>query len=461
VHRLLVIGVVALAGLVPSAPAAAWTWPADGAVLRPFGLGADPYAGGQHRGIDVAGVEGAAIRAPASGTVTFAGSLPTYGRGMTIQTESGYLVTLVHLGALEVEKGAVVAEGAAVGTMGWSGTPEHEVPSVHLGIRRAGEAEVYVDPLGLLPPRTAPGPAPPDPAPAPAPIAPPAPTPVPAPAPVTPPAPAPVAPPPPHTAPPAPAPAPAPEPPSTSQPAPTTAPAPVPALPSPVDGEGARIVSDAAGVPRGAAVDASRGESGPAAGAEGENGIPPTPGRGSEAGRPVATVAKDQGPSTARAGSATAAAAPAGARPTSMPATTGAAAPRSAGPAWRGAPGSATALGRGRETRTGIPDGGTTESGGPSIDHDRPGLGSAASRSRPVERPSPIVLERLVGEGGVPLGPLLSAFVLGCLVAMALVRRSARRIVGVGPAAHDLGSSPTSGRWRRPSRRIPAVSGPT
>ena len=115
-HRLLVIGVVALAGLVPSAPAAAWTWPADGAVLRPFGLGADPYAGGQHRGIDVAGVEGAAIRAPASGTVTFAGSLPTYGRGMTIQTESGYLVTLVHLGALEVEKGAVVAEGVADGT---------------------------------------------------------------------------------------------------------------------------------------------------------------------------------------------------------------------------------------------------------------------------------------------------------------------------------------------------------
>jgi hypothetical protein len=220
-------------------------------------------------------------------------------------------------------------------------------------------------------------------------------------------------------------------------------------------------VSEAAGA-RGAAVDASRGESRPAAGGEGENGIPPTPERASEAGRPVAAVAKDQGPSTARAGSATAAAAPAGvARPTSMPATTGAAAPRSAGSAWRGAPGSATARGRGRETRTGIPDGGTTESGGPSIDHDRPGLVSAASRSRPVERPSPTVLERLVGEGGVPLGPLLAAFVLGCLVALAVVRRSARRIVGVGPPAHDLESSPTPGRWRRPSRRIPAVSGPT
>ena len=35
-------------------PALAWTWPADGPVLRPFVLGDDPYAAGQHRGIDVA-----------------------------------------------------------------------------------------------------------------------------------------------------------------------------------------------------------------------------------------------------------------------------------------------------------------------------------------------------------------------------------------------------------------------
>ena len=59
-HRFLVVGVAALAALALSAPAGAWTWPADGAVLRPFGLGSDPYAGGQHRGVDVAGPEGAA-----------------------------------------------------------------------------------------------------------------------------------------------------------------------------------------------------------------------------------------------------------------------------------------------------------------------------------------------------------------------------------------------------------------
>ena len=79
--------------------AGAWSWPADGDVLRPFALGGDAYAAGQHRGIDVAGAEGSPVRSPASGTVSFAGTLPTYGRGVTILTADGYAVTLVHLGS--------------------------------------------------------------------------------------------------------------------------------------------------------------------------------------------------------------------------------------------------------------------------------------------------------------------------------------------------------------------------
>jgi peptidase M23-like protein len=171
VHRFLAIGLVATLALALCGEAAAWSWPADGAVLRPFALGADAYAGGQHRGIDVAGPDGSSVRAPASGVVTFAGSLPTYGRGVTILTSDGYAVTLVHLGSIGVEKGDTVSEGATVGTMGTSGTPEASVPSVHLGIRRASEEEGYVDPLGLLPPHavTAPTSAP-DAAPSPAPV---------------------------------------------------------------------------------------------------------------------------------------------------------------------------------------------------------------------------------------------------------------------------------------------------
>ena len=169
-HRLLVFVATGLAALVLSGSAMAWSWPADGDVLRPFALGGDAYAAGQHRGVDVAGSEGSAVRAPAAGTVTFAGSLPTYGRGVTIATADGYAVTLVHLGSIGVAKGDAVAEGASIGTMGWSGDAEHPVPSVHLGVRVASQAEGYVDPLGLLPPRSIPAPAPP-PVQSPAPVA--------------------------------------------------------------------------------------------------------------------------------------------------------------------------------------------------------------------------------------------------------------------------------------------------
>ena len=134
-HRLLIVGAAGLAALALSSSAGAWSWPAEGDVLRPFALGGDAYAAGQHRGIDVAGPEGSSVRAPAAGTVSFAGSLPTYGKGITITTPDGYAVTLVHLGSIGVAKGDAVIEGGPIGTMGWSGDPEHTVASVHLGVR--------------------------------------------------------------------------------------------------------------------------------------------------------------------------------------------------------------------------------------------------------------------------------------------------------------------------------------
>jgi hypothetical protein len=140
---------IALQAGVP--PALAWTWPVDGPVLRPFVLGDDPYAAGQHRGIDIGATAGAAVRAPAAGAVTFAGSVPGSGRTVTIQTSDGYSVTLVHLGSLGVGRGAVVTEGAIVATVGPSGVPELAEPYVHLGVRRTADEHGYVDPLAFLP----------------------------------------------------------------------------------------------------------------------------------------------------------------------------------------------------------------------------------------------------------------------------------------------------------------------
>jgi len=139
--------------------AAAWTWPAAGDVVQQYTFDpADPYAAGQHRGIDIAGDADSTVVAPASGAITFAGTVPTSGRSVTITTADGYAVTLTHLGNLLVAKGATVAEGDAVGTIGPSGDAEVAVPYVHLGIRLAADEQGYVDPLGLLPPRPAPSP---------------------------------------------------------------------------------------------------------------------------------------------------------------------------------------------------------------------------------------------------------------------------------------------------------------
>jgi len=135
-------------------PAAhAWTWPVHGPVLQPFSYDEDhPYEAGQHRGIDIgAGAAGEQVVAPAAGTVSFGGSVPDSGESVTIQTPDGYSVTLTHLGSITVPKGASVAEGAVVGTIGPSGTPEVDGPYVHLGIRLTSDANGYLDPLGLLP----------------------------------------------------------------------------------------------------------------------------------------------------------------------------------------------------------------------------------------------------------------------------------------------------------------------
>src|SRR6266851_5456889 len=114
-----------LAALLFAPAGEAWTWPAAGAVLQPFLFDpAHPYAAGQHRGLDVGGEPGAAVVAPAAGTVTFAGTVPSSGKSVTITTADGYAVTLTHLGSISVSEGAMVAEGDGVGTVGPSGEPE-------------------------------------------------------------------------------------------------------------------------------------------------------------------------------------------------------------------------------------------------------------------------------------------------------------------------------------------------
>src|SRR6478672_1625620 len=147
-RALIIVCAVALA-VVPSA--AAWTWPVKGPVLQKFTMGDDPYAAGQHRGIDIGAPLGAAVSSAVSGKVSFAGTVPVSGKCVTVQTADGYSVTLTQLGSMSVQRGATVAEGDVLGTIGPSGVVEHDVPYVHLGVRHSEDPNGYVDPLLFLP----------------------------------------------------------------------------------------------------------------------------------------------------------------------------------------------------------------------------------------------------------------------------------------------------------------------
>ena len=157
-NAILFLILVALA-LAPGA--SAWAWPVDGPVLRPFVSEGDPYAGGQHRGIDIGAPTGSDVRSAAGGIVAYAGQLPHQGLCLTVRTEDGWSVTLVHLGSIGVTVGTEVSQGDVVGTIGPSGEPEGTEPYVHLGIRHTADPDGYVDPLTLLPPRHAPEQPPP------------------------------------------------------------------------------------------------------------------------------------------------------------------------------------------------------------------------------------------------------------------------------------------------------------
>ena len=148
---------VLLALLPPSAAEAAagrWRWPVRGEVVTPFHTTRDPYAAGQHRGIDIAARPGAPVRAACTGTVRFAGRLPNRGRGVTIAC--GPLVaTHLELASTVVRRGHRAVAGMPIGTA--------RASHVQLGARRDGARHGYVDPLKLLgedpPPPLGPAPA--------------------------------------------------------------------------------------------------------------------------------------------------------------------------------------------------------------------------------------------------------------------------------------------------------------
>lgn len=173
----------AVTGALAPAAQASWQWPVSGDVITPYRNGTDPYASGQHRGIDIAAPAGAAVRAATGGEVRFAGTAGSSGLTVSVRTGDGYDTSYLHLSSLSVRTGARVAAGDRLGAVGTTGTRSAAAPHLHFGVRTAESRHAYHDPLRFLqpppaasrPPATPPAhapkpvPAPPAGAPAPAP----------------------------------------------------------------------------------------------------------------------------------------------------------------------------------------------------------------------------------------------------------------------------------------------------
>lgn len=113
--------------------------PVDGPVVSRYAP-VGQYGG--HWGVDFGSEPGSMVRAPASGTVTFAGSVAGM-KSVTIEPVPNFKVSLSYLGGILVRKGQRVEAGSIVALSGWA----HETEAVHLSTRIDGR---YVDPQSQM-----------------------------------------------------------------------------------------------------------------------------------------------------------------------------------------------------------------------------------------------------------------------------------------------------------------------
>lgn len=140
-------------GLLVMQHSAAWAgWSAplsEWSVIAPYGA---ECPSGTHRGVDLAAEAGAAVVAPSSGSVAFAGRVPADGGGtcgaVTIDTPDGLRISLMPLDEVSVTAGSGIVVGDALGTLAATGDASSAEPHLHLGLRRG---DAYLDPTALLP----------------------------------------------------------------------------------------------------------------------------------------------------------------------------------------------------------------------------------------------------------------------------------------------------------------------
>jgi len=110
-----------------------------GLLSSKFGKRIDPFTGklGLHKGIDIAGSEGADVMAVGDGVVTWSGERRGYGNLVEINHGKGYVTRYGHNQALLVAAGNTVSKGQAIALMGSTGRSTG--PHVHIEVVHNGK----------------------------------------------------------------------------------------------------------------------------------------------------------------------------------------------------------------------------------------------------------------------------------------------------------------------------------
>jgi lipoprotein NlpD len=118
-----------------------WQWPVKGRLITTFKSNKTG-----RKGIDIAGKEGAGIRAAAAGKVVYSGNgLISYGNLVIIKHNRSYLSAYAHNRKLLVKEGETIKAGQKIAELGKTGA---DSPRLHFEIRKNGKP---VNPLKYLP----------------------------------------------------------------------------------------------------------------------------------------------------------------------------------------------------------------------------------------------------------------------------------------------------------------------
>jgi hypothetical protein len=139
--------------LVVALLAAAWMPPVPGPVVRAFDFDGTRFATSRHRGVDFEVGRGEAVASACGGRVVVARRIGTSGGVVTVAC-GPWRVSHLPLATIRVHEGQRARRGAPLGTAAGGNAGARRTPGghagLHLGVRRDGREEGYVDPLAFL-----------------------------------------------------------------------------------------------------------------------------------------------------------------------------------------------------------------------------------------------------------------------------------------------------------------------